>query len=339
MIKERFNTSGKSLIDICVLSIILGVNRMPFEQFGWVVQEKGGGYFSAEFIDTLKLLSIGIDEFRRLQEKYFEKSTYDYFLARNVLEEKPFVVNHDGKYLLPAPHLVVQAATHGILSQLTKGNDQICADIGKEIQEAYLLRIFQFAGCYKIVKGEVCYSKDGRAADSPDVMLEHDNVCVLIDSKFARPSLRLRDLTLKTAQELAMRLSDYICQIHKRIKERESYLEHAYPDESVFGLVVVFEDSLVIRDFVYEQVAKRYPSDIDYIKRHIHIVGLDEIEKYCYRHTNLIPGLIRWSCEEKSHNDFCIPFSGRLGELDLPQYSRIEEDVRGFANRILYRGH
>lgn len=342
IIKEKFGVDYHVFLDVAMVSIFLGVENVPFEYFGWLIQEKHKSFFSADFIDVMKKLSIDRDSFIELQKKYISQSSVGIFQTRNALEDYPFI-RMGKKYLLPAPHLAVYAVTYKILARITEGSDQSCADIGKQIQEKYLKRIFELASCYERVREEIQYNKLGKSSQSPDVIVEKDGHCLLIDSKFYRPTFRLRDLTVQTAKLEARKLSEGMVQLYKRISERSLYLKDgmSYSDDDVFGLLVVFQDSLLFREFAYDEVAEVYPTATNWIKKHIHVVGLDEVEKYCYRHLDVFPGLIRWMSDDASCNDFCLPNDEDSVNFNVPLhtplYTEMEKDIEGLAQRIILR--
>lgn len=334
-ILSRLGVAADALIDLAFLLVALGFNGVPFEVFGQTIQSSPDCFFSGEMIDALKALSIPKQEFSTLQQEHFGKSPRGYFLARNVLDEHPFILVDD-KYFLPAPHLAVLASTYGALSRITRENNPLCSRIGKYVQEPYLLKLFQNASCYQSVSGEIKYGSH-KSSDSPDVIACDEDFCLLIDSKFSRPSFKIRDLTIAQAKEAAEKYSEYVKQLFKQLSLRSQYLDREFDDEHVFGLIVVFEDSLVFREFVYDAVSRDFPDDIDYIKRHIHIVPLQEVEKFCYHHLSIIPAVVKWSADDASPNDFCLVHDGVWPPLDVPEFDSRVNDVNGLINRIIVR--
>ena len=288
---------------------------------------------------VVSALSLDRKTFIAKQKEKIDLSKRGYLLADNLLEQFPFIRDKDS-FLLPLPYLLKNAVSTGLLHRIASGeNVDLRAKIGKDVLEDYVLEIMKYSGCYDFVSPEIVYHHNSKK--SPDVLALKDDDCVLLEVKFKEPILKARTLYPCDEEDMDMMCAKAIEQVYRGIKEREEYIkDKLFHDENVFGLVVLFEEPNLSRARIFSNLVKEHPEwnneTIQYIKRHIRIVRLYDIEVLCFMHHDVIEVLKQYSKGEEQ-DLYNLPFSSRSidskeNQIDILNFhNMLKYATRGFA--------
>ena len=275
-----------------------------------------------EYIERLDQSTNGIADYL-----YCLRPSYTY----------PFI-SDKGKSFLPLPHLLIRSITTSLLYRLTEENDGLNITIGKEVAEKYLLEIINKSRIFDEVYPEFEY-KDGKSTNKTiDVMTRKDNDYVFFDSKSTRPSLGIRVFNQDNIDSNVDVLAKSCFQMYKHLREKFPQKYNPFQiysdiikEENLWGIVVVLEDSYVMREKIYEKAAKKLEirlgsKEYEWLSLHICIVSLYEIERCCFVGENIIEHL-----RKHVENDRCNDFLFANG---LENKTLINQDVSGFQNQL-----
>ena len=247
-----------------------------------------GGRLSKECCRLFETLSYERSEYSRLQRDRIKNASRlapdrGFFVSPNLLEERP-LIRIAGRYYLPNLHLAVTALTSRMLNRLTNHNQALRRAIGKEAFESYVRDILKKGSVYDFVSGEIRYKLGHTESLSPDVIVSKGGQILFIDCKMSEPSLNLRIYEAGNDEGLILRYAEYIQKLLKQIDNRDAYIQRDFKDDSVFGLVVVMEDSYAMRGKIFAKLETMLPSVGQvrwrWIRSHVHIVGVCEIERF-----------------------------------------------------------
>ena len=324
----------------------LGCSYSNFLKFGYglhfifacqaKISENIINYICKKNYFAIKELTLSRDEYiERLDQSSNDIADYLYCLRPSYTY--PFISYMDRTFL-PLPHLLVRAITSSLLYRLTEGNDVLNMTIGKEVAENYLLEIINKSIIFDEVYPEFEY-KDGKSTNKTiDVMSRKDNDYVFFDSKSTRPALGIRIFNQDSIERNIEELSKSCVQMYKHLREKFPQKYNPFKDygaiekENLWGIVVIPEDSFVMREKIYEKTAKKLEIELEseeyeWFSLHIGIVQLYEIERYCFVGENIIKHM-KTHAESRRCNDFL--FAGTLENKTL-----VNKDVSKFQDELL----
>lgn len=296
MISERFGITAHELLHTIFVVLVLRSSDCSLMHFLSELQKRGGGRFSGSIIKVLSVVSKKHDKFAREQIELIKEHGNDWRQVRNLLWTFP-VIRKGKKLYTPLSFLVENALTVRLLSRITFGHAGLRSDFGKEVLEAYLVELFKKASCYKSVSGEREYSiGKGKIIKTPDIIVRNDEGILLIDSKASEPSFALRDLSQEKIVGGTQMYGGHVVQMFNRIKEFSDGLVdgQAHDRSEMFGIVSVYRDGYFDRQKVFEVAFHKLgvsETEQRYIRTHITILDIRELEKFCYLGENIFPAL------------------------------------------------
>ena len=312
IIKKKLGVSSDVIIEMLLLVICAATVGESFEKVLKDFTLYANTLPTNDFLNLLEQLSFTRSEYSKLQIvkiKTENNSGRGCVSVANLLEERPFIIEGDITYLTNV-YLGVFALTDCMLHRLTKEDNSLRSLIGKELIETYVVNIIEKSRIYSDVKREVPYSSGGKESLSPDVCIEHNGKVLFLELKLCQPRLALRNLAKEEHEKLLARYVEYLDKFIKHISERDKYLSVQYDKENTYGLLVVYEDSFIFRYQIFDKlrgVLDKEEIDFGWVRSHIHIVGLYEIEKFAYGRKDIFPFLEGWVKDKKKWDDYCIP--------------------------------
>ena len=282
---RKVGVHGTALLDFFFLVLLSAVADKPFDEMIPPIAAALKSSVRPPFYVLMDSLALSREEFQEIQRNFNAQSIHGYFLARNMLEENPFVRIGQKTYL-PVVSFALTAVTNRMILRITAHDEKTRNLLGKHVMESYVLHILRESGCYDEVHQECEYRVRGELRLSPDALVLKENLILVIDCKLSQPPFILRSLQAEDSQRIAKRYGEYIAQVYNRICDLPLYAQNAPNSRRhVFGLIVVLEDSFVARGLIYDaafQVLGRLSNeDRMFIRRQIHLIGLYELERYC----------------------------------------------------------
>ena len=329
IIKKKLGVSSDVIIEMLLLVICAATVGESFEK----VLKEFALYANAlptnDFLNLLEHLSFTRSEYSKLQREKIKtenNSGRGCVSVANLLKERPFIIEGDITYL-PNVYLGVFALTDRMLHRLTKEDNSLRSLVGKELIETYVANIIERACIYSGVKREVSYSSGGKESLSPDVCIEHNGKVLFLELKLCQSRLALRNLAKEEHEKLLARYVEYLDKFIKHIFERDKYLSAQYDKENTYGLLVLYEDSFIFRYQIFDKLRGVLDKEIDFewVRSHIHIVGLYEIEKFAYGRKDIFPFLEGWAKDKKKWDDYCIPCVEGF-DFKCPDYEELLKD-------------
>lgn len=249
--------------------------------------------------------------------KYFAGNTEKaekYLYSLRPLATFPFILYQE-RFWLPLPHLITTSITSGLLYQLTQNNNTLRSEIGKYVLEPYLLSIVKESNIYDEIYGEQKYTgKHGTEAKSSDVLVRKGTEVLFLESKSTVPNLGIRIQNDDAIKKSIETIGHHITQLYKQMQHFDQYnpfgmLASSDP-ENHWGIIVILEDSYILRDLYYEYSfselnVEATSSIANWIKGHICVASLYEIEVFCYYPQNLIDAM-KHRYQEKKYNFYFI---------------------------------
>ena len=203
------------------------------------------------------------------------------------------------------PHLLLRSVTSSLLYRLTEDNNDLRDKIGKEVLEAYLLKIMKGSNVYDEVYGEKTFIKEHNTeAKTLDVMVRDADEYIMLDSKASVPSIGLRVYDEESHRKELDKMVEKVVQIYKHLKiflpNYPLYNPYAgaptIAESHLWGISVILEDNYIRRDLIYEKAALILKIDKDsdtykWLVNHIKIASLYEIERYALNGRSLVEEL------------------------------------------------
>lgn len=303
-ILSRFGVSSDDILKFLFVALVAPQSHKAFGLFIYELCQLRIGA-TPEFIkNVMRIISLKQDVFAAKQRSYIRSNHNNWQTAVNLLWTFP-VVKTGRRSFIPLSFLIENALTIRLIGRLTYGDDDLRRRFGKNALEAYLLQLFLNAGCYSSVRGEFAYRGRNRSEVlTPDVLAQYEDTLLMVDSKASEPKLGLRNLEEDKKIETVEIYSEHVKKLWKRMVDVGDGLVPGlrYELENIYGIVVVYKDSYVDRDDVYNRVfAELHVTDNDreLCKSHITILDMREVEVFCQYGTSLIPSLKqRAKCSE-----------------------------------------
>lgn len=239
----------------------------------------------AEYIKQLESITTCIDDYA-----YCLRPSYTY----------PFIHEQPNIYL-PLPHLLMRSVTSAMLYRITQNDNHLAELIGKEVLEPYLYQIILRSELFDEVYPEQEYvfpGSHGTKSLTLDVLTRKGNHYIFFDSKMYAPRRDLRTFNQDAYSREIDRLAANCKQIYVHIRNRfpTQYNPFHLPEEinpdNVYGLAVLREDPRIQIDDIYKETAALLEiplesSEYKWLCRHVGIISLSDVEKYCFTHSNL----------------------------------------------------
>ena len=256
------------------------------------------------------------DDYTKFQHKHAHSGqdplAYIYSLRPSV--QFP-LVEYEGEIHIPLPHLIMDSVTSALLYRITENDGKLRTSIGKTVWEEYLYEIVLGAGVYDEIYQEQEYRHMGSIAYSPDVLVREGKNVLLLESKSSVPSVGLRIFDAASYEKNIDTIAKYLVQLFKQMQNFDQYNpfngEVSTNTEDFWGLVVLLEDSYIMRKHYYEKARQilemsQESPQWNWLISHIKIVGLYEVERLSLCGVSMIQ-----ACKEMFKDDPCAyPFIG-----------------------------
>lgn len=258
-----------------------------------------------------KNLSITKEKYKSEILSFYKNNIEDCFYGIKLQSLFPLIEDDYCTYI-PSPYLAINAVTDSLLNRLTEGNNDLRSIIGKEVIEEYLYSIYNQLDSVTFISREIQY---GNNQLSPDVIVGEGNDCIFFDTKLKTPSLKLRqfdeaalnkeiEIYAKNVKQLYDRICDYLNGKYK--------LDRFYDKMHVFGVSVVFDDSYLPRNRIYNLafslIRKDNPrisgDELDFIHSRIKIIPLKDIENRVIRNRSVLQLLKKQSLSRDHWDDY-----------------------------------
>lgn len=281
-------------------------------------------------------LTITRNDYIELQRKYANgiEDVYRYIYSLSPSYRFTFIQENDKLYL-PLPHLITMNTTSALLYRLTEGDDALRNSLGKNVLEKYVFSIVKNASVYDEVFAEQEYENNGNRELSPDVLARIGTEILFLDSKSTVPSTGIRIADLNAFRRKIDIVSSNIKKLYKQILKFEKYnpfkLKENINRENYWGIVIVFEDSYIRREHYFRVACEKLKIGADseegiWIKNHIKVVSLYEIERVCLSNCSLIA-----ACKEGYKKD---PFNFTFADFPRPSENKENTDYVEFKNML-----
>lgn len=281
-------------------------------------------------------------DYKELQSR-FVSDIYDYQKGFRVFYQFPFISDPPLMYT-PVPHLHINAFTNSLLFRLTNSNNNIRRKFGKNVLEDYLLYMFEG---YKHVDGycpEMPYIKNRSDAKSPDLLAYKEESCVLIDSKSFVPHLKLRDVTEKEINYSINIISEGLVKLYNQVAidcgKYYNPFDKKFKKENTYGILLLLEDSFVIRDRIYEKAADILGFELDsieyeFLRSNIAVLSLYNLEDAIYHNLDIFLLMIDRRENSSRWNDFPIVLKDTTRTVIDSRISEIEKDMKKEINQFI----
>ena len=281
---------------------------------------KGYKWLHSKYEKTIDLITIKRKAYnQQLDQITNNMDDYRYCLRPSFLT--PFIDFAGVKYL-PTPHLLIISATTSLMYRLTEGNNELRKNIGKYVLEGYLYKIISENSEFDEVLPEQTYGNSQRTLDVLSRIGE-DIIC--FDSKSFTPSIGIKVFSNDALEHIKRILADDICKTYKHIHDKYgveySFLSVPIKEDrsNIYAVVVIAEESYIIREEVYAVAAKELgitiPSpEYDWMRGHIGITEISVLEKQLFDRKGIMAAIKRNS-ETGQYSDFWF-FDGKLREND-----------------------
>ena len=225
----------------------------------------------------------------------------------------PFI-SDDNYTFIPSPYLVVNAVTESFLNRMTLGNDALRNLFGKEVIENYLFDIYKEVPSVEWISKEIEYGSRGERKRTPDVLVAEGDYCTFYDTKALVPSMKLLKFDSEERMKETKLYAEAIEQIYNQILNYQlGYfnLDKSYDKDHLFGVVVVLEGAMLSMQNVYETVflnielknRELNDAERDYIRSHIKIVPLRQVESFVLQNMSFLTRLIEQCHNSERWND------------------------------------
>ena len=273
----------------------------------------------------------------------FEK-TEKYLYSLRPLATFPFIL-YQKMFWLPLPHLITTSITSGLLYQLTQDNNTLRSEFGKYVLEPYLLSIIKESKLYDEVYGEQRYTGKGNTeARSPDVLVRKGKDVLFLESKSTVPNLGIRIQNDDAIKKSVETIGHYIAQLYRQMQHYNQYnpfgkVASDNPDNH-WGIVVILEDAFIDRDLYYRYAFSELntiegSSIASWIKKHICVASLYEIETFCYYPQDLICIMKKRSREKEYGFSFIYQYRDTSNSVNAIEFfSKFKNETIASLNAL-----
>lgn len=290
--KEKFGTSYDDFL-LCAFFITSALDAI--KRSGLSYDEKSlTNFFYKKYAHVFSNLTQPRQDFISLQ-KEVTQDVNDFPFCFKYFNQFPFI-KHDEKIYAPLPHLLYQAITSSLLFRLTEGNNTLRATFGKEVLESYLFEITsKSSSIYDEILPEKRYK--GKKGDffPPDLTLKKEDMCVLIDIKSMAPKRDTRILEASALKSTIEMSANKVVQLYKTINNdsHAKFCEYSTLNkENIFGLIIVLEDSYILRKDILNVVSSKLNLSEDSIEfkwlcSNIKFINLYTYEQLVFHNKNI----------------------------------------------------
>lgn len=302
-------------------------------------------YILSQFPTELTHLTITRDEYIKQLES-ITTCIDDYIYCLRPSYTYPFIQEH-GIVYLPLPHLLMRSVTSSMLYRVTQNENHLADLIGKEVLEPYLYQIILRSGLFDEVYPEqeyVCPGSHGTKSRTLDVLTRKGKHYIFFDSKMYAPKRDLRIFDQDAYNREIDRLATNCKQIYEHIRHRfpsqynPFHLQTEINPDDIYGLVVLREDPRILIDYIYKKTATLLEipyesSEYKWLCRHVGIISLADVEKYCFTHSDL-PDHIYGGQSREHLTDFWLTESIDSGKIQDTEFKSFEKDILDECGRL-----
>lgn len=240
----------------------------------------------------------------------------DYIYCLRPSYSFPFI-EHNGEIYLPLPHVLVRAVTSSLLFRLTDNNDSLQQAIGKNVLEHYLYELILDQDFDEVLsEQQYCFGKNNDQKTA-DVMARRGQFILFLDSKSFSPKRNIRLIDADSISGDIDRLAKGCVQMYKQLRHNFQIKYNCFEDpidipmDNRYGLVVVKELPHFMLEEIYTEVASRLKIDYGsteytWLCLHIGVVEIDDIENYCFVHSDLLESLIERNHRNSLYDHFLM---------------------------------
>lgn len=288
--------------------------------------------------NVMSTLQISKGDFVDRVKETYKDEVADYYYGLKVQYLWPIIGDDKFNYI-PLPYLMINAVTESLLQRLTMGHKSLRNVFGKEVIEKYLYDIYSEVLTVTWISREIPYKigKDDKL--SSDVLVAEEDYCTFFDTKALSPSLKIRKFDKDEIEKNVGMYSDAINEIYVQIANYRAghySLDKSYEVDKIFGVVVVWDDSYITREAVYDRILCKDDLSEEtktYIHSHIKIVSLRQIENMVLQNTSFLVSLKEQVSNPKMWNDRNYVIATTENGL-IPRYSTYVDDLN---DRIMER--
>ncbi|MEG2013870.1 MAG: hypothetical protein RR063_11815, partial [Anaerovoracaceae bacterium] len=339
---EFIKTFKTSYINFEIFAFIIFISCSLESQASIGVSECQCSLSKALGITTVfKQLYIEKDKYKKQLMEFYRGNVVDYYYGLKLQYLYPLISGTDFIYI-PSPYLVVNAVTESLLNKLTLGNKQLRNSFGKEVIENYLFDIYKDIPDVTWISHEFSYGNP--EVLTPDVLVSEGDYCTFFDTKALSPSLKVRQFNQKEIIKELNIYAENALQVYRQILNYTDgcfELDKKHDKEKMFGVVVVLEDAVLPRKRVYERAFDLWSeknevlseAERTYIRSHIKVVPLKQIESMVLQNMSFLPCLITQerNPEQWDALNFCNPnIEHGLIPIYAQYVDRIKESVSTF---------
>ncbi|MEN6470138.1 MAG: hypothetical protein ABFC62_01590 [Clostridiaceae bacterium] len=330
LFKEKF---GCSYNDFLVLAQFLWV---LFAENKYYLPQAVLKFILNKFPCAAKQLCISREDYIKELNSITEDSS-DYLYCLRPSYTYPFITQKNMLFV-PLPHLLMRAATSSLLFRLTEGDNQLTNVLGKEVFESYLHRIISNSQLFDEVIVEQKYKYHKTERRTLDVLTRKGDYYIFFDSKSFTPKRDLRIFSSSASGDEIRRLAESCVQAYKHIRYDFPKLYNPFCEmspvnpDNVFAIVVTREFPFIRTKHIYDKAAEQIKIDTqspeyEWLCRHIGIVGIIEIERCCFTHSDMVSRVIDISKNDNPYDFWLIgPTEGNYGS---------DPEVRAFNDKTL----
>ena len=297
--------------------------------------------FNYLFKSYFKICNIFVKNLEDIIEaqKIIAPNPKRYKYAFKLFTSYPFIF-YDNCCYLSLPHNLITACTDSLLIRLTseeKPNDELRKAFGTPF-EKYVFKILNDSEIYKYIIPETIYTNKGKKIKSSDVIFSDNTNIVFVDAKLSQTSVMVKNVDIEYIRKTTKQYAEGIIQLHKRMNEYPHIFnpfEFTCNKDNIFGLLVVLEDSNLLRHNIYQEVFNTLNIDKEsetaiYIKSHISICGINELEKLTFTGKSILPHL-KQRKESDSHFGYPIICS----DIEEKQTTKHSIEIKKYKNKIV----
>ena len=299
-------------------------------------------FILSQFPVELSHLTITREEYKNQLEN-ITNCIDDYAYCLRPSYTYPFI-REQGTVYLPLPHLLMRSVTSAMLYRITQNDNHLAELIGKEVLEPYLYRIILRSGLFDEVYPEQEYIFHRNKNRSLDVLARKESHYIFFDSKMYTPRRNLRIFDQHAFDLEINRLATNCQQVYEHIRYRfpmqynPFHLQTEINPDDIYGLVVLREDPRIQIDYIYKKTATLLEIPFDspeykWLCRHVGIISLSDVEKYCFTHSNL-PDHIYGGQSREYLTDFWLTEAADAGKIQDIEFKTFEKDIFDECEKI-----
>ena len=253
------------------------------------------------YSDVIKQLSINVcisrdDLFRRVNNDILK---LPFIRTESDLNTNP-IVEISNYFYCPLYFKTLSSSGDILMYKLTRPNQELHNFFGKEPREAYLYDILKDNQTYEMILKESDF--DNPECGAPDVALIHNDKLLFLDSKSKSSPLNAINFDTDTILDQINYIGKNIKQIYNHIieatKSNHQYKKvlGTFHKNNIYGIVVLRELPFIKYDLffnkAFELLGISNLKEMKWIKRHIAIFDINNIERLAFRKIELLDFLL-----------------------------------------------